>query len=136
MPKKQKKIGKTLSLYPNVHAKLKEAFLLNQKRLAGMGIYSVSAYADHLMNEKLIEIEAYHIKKYTPFMKKLIVGNRRIAIFDRAADCMIDMEMLDDGTIFCSHCERTDCKHVGFCYSDHEIHRKSMELNTSITEVT
>lgn len=103
---------------------VKKLYNLRKTKHEAQGIRSASAYYNQMMKDKLTEINA--LKKAKPRFEKIAYYNDKIILRDNSdaasAPSEIKVIISTDKKLFCDHCIKTTCQHVGFCYSLHEIY--------------
>ncbi len=66
-------------------------------------------------------IEYYeHLRRYGPFLKLIGTDSNVSFIYDYMIDRIVEVE-IKDRVLYCRHCSRSDCLHVGFLFAVPEI---------------
>ena len=71
-----------------------------------------------MMEEMVLKYEAF--AKHAPYMEKLSIDQNRVVLKDNKRNRIAEV-MLKEGELQCLLDEKSDCVHVGFVYSLHEL---------------
>lgn len=110
---------KSITISGSVYDKVFEIYQSKKEDLKMAGINSFAGFVVNYMESIVNGLETF--KKYPPYLALRGAEKGRIIIFDRMLNRIAEVtkEVNFDGKKipFCNLCQKSTCKHVGFCYS-------------------
>jgi hypothetical protein len=112
-----------------VKAILYNKLLERYKREEDTNVVSFTTWLTGYLLEKLEEDEL--LSRYAPGLELIGVEYNTAFIKDWFIDRIVEVVIRDQGVskrfLYCRHCERDDCLHVGFCFAVREINKVLVE---------
>ena len=88
-----------------------------------------AAWVSQYLLEKIEEDD--FLAKYAPGLSFIAAEGNTVFIKDWFIDRIVEVEIHDQGIgkrfLYCRHCERDDCLHVGFCFAIREVNKILVE---------
>lgn len=110
---------KSITVSENMYIKGSSRYMKRIKLLQLKGIASFSGYLTSMMKEMMIKDEVF--SKHSPFIEKIAIDQDRVILKDNKRNRIVEV-LLKNGELQCLLDERSDCVHVGFVYSLHELY--------------
>jgi hypothetical protein len=114
----------TLTITTELYNKLKERYKQENKPLIAF-----TPWVSQYLLEKLEEDEL--LRRRAPFLNFIGAYGNEVHIADYFEDKIVTVEFHDQGIgkkiMYCRHCERDDCLHVGFCFAIKEVNKVLIE---------
>ena len=119
MPLGKKWVNITIS--KTLRDKLYERYLKANKPMIAF-----TPWLSQYILEKVEEDEL--LSRYAPALQFIGVYNNIIDIADHFIDRIVEVQVVPEGKfLYCRHCERDDCLHVGFCFAIREVNKILVE---------
>jgi hypothetical protein len=110
-------------LYDKLRSMYEEAVKAKKTQVA-----FTSWVSDYIL-EKTEEDEL--LRRHAPFLSFIGAYGNEVHIADYFENRIVEVEFHDQGIgkkiMYCRHCERDDCLHVGFCFAIREVNKALVE---------
>jgi hypothetical protein len=114
----------TITISKELYGKLKERYEAEKKRFVAFTPW----VSDYIL-ERLEEDEL--LRRHAPFLSFIGAYGNEVHIADYFENRIVEVEFHDQGIgkkiMYCRHCERDDCLHVGFCFAIREVNKALVE---------
>jgi len=113
-----------LSIKPEIYKQLYTIYEKKRKGSITFTSWLLDIVYEHLEEDELLF-------RYTPGLELIGVEYDTAFIKDTFIDRIVEVVIRDKGVgkrfLYCRHCERDDCLHVGFCFAVREINKVLVE---------
>ena len=113
-----------LSIKPEIYKQLYAIYENKRKGSITFTSWLLDIVYEHLEEDELLF-------RYTPGLELIGVEYDTAFIKDTFIDRIVEVVIRDQGVgkrfLYCRHCERDDCLHVGFCFAVREINKALVE---------
>ena len=110
---------RSITINGGVYDKVFEIYETKKEDLKMAGINSFAGFIVNYMESIVNGLEVF--KKYPPYLALRGAEKGRIIVFDRMLNRIAEVTKVKyqghEKTPYCNLCEKSTCKHVGFCYS-------------------
>jgi hypothetical protein len=114
----------TITISKELYNKLRERYEAEKKRFVAFTPW----VSDYIL-ERLEEDEL--LRRYGRFLSFIGTHSNEVHIADYFENRIVEVEFHDQGIgkkiMYCRHCERDDCLHVGFCFAIREVNKILIE---------
>jgi len=114
----------TITISKELYNKLRERYEAEKKRFVAFTPW----VSDYIL-ERLEEDEL--LRRYGRFLSFIGTHGNEVHIADYFENRIVEVEFHDQGIgkkiMYCRHCERDDCLHVGFCFAIKEVNKILIE---------
>ena len=119
---------KTISIREEVLRKAEEKYR-EDKESKSVPFIAFTDWFNNLI-WSVLESEEY-LYRYSPGLSYIGAEGNTVYIKDHFEDRIVEVEIHDQGIgkrfLYCRHCERDDCLHVGFCFAIREVNKILVE---------
>jgi hypothetical protein len=113
-----------LSIKPEIYKQLYTIYEKKRKGSITFTSWLLDIVYEHLEEDELLN-------RYTPGLELIGVEYNTAFVKDWFIDRIVEVTIHDQGIgkrfLYCRHCERDDCLHVGFCFAVREINKVLVE---------
>lgn len=118
----------TVSLREEVYKKAKEIYEKDKERKE-IQFIAFTDWINNLVWNVLEESE--YLYRYAPSLQFIGAHGDTIDIADHFINRIVEVQVHDEGMskrfLYCRHCERDDCLHVGFAFAVREVNKILIE---------
>jgi predicted CopG family antitoxin len=114
----------TITVRQEVYDKILKAYKERVKSSISFSAWLSDYILEHLEEDELLS-------RYAPGLELIGVEYDTAFVKDWFIDRIVEVVIRDQGVgkrfLYCRHCERDDCLHVGFCFAVREINKVLVE---------
>jgi len=114
----------TITVRQEVYDKILKAYKERVKSSISFSAWLSDYILEHLEEDELLS-------RYAPGLELIGVEYDTAFVKDWFIDRIVEVVISDQGVgkrfLYCRHCERDDCLHVGFCFAVREINKVLVE---------
>lgn len=118
-----KKGFRSITLAESIFDRYLEMYKLIRDELKEKGIFSFSGYMDYQLKTIIATKEI--LAKYPSIIDVILVEKELVVLKDHTVNRIIELTIMEGGKgghLYCEFCKSERCRHVGFCYSQHQIY--------------